>query len=160
MPVDFKEEVNTFWKAFCAENSSPAEADEFSAWSFGDHPDLADELAGLVKRGIKTATCCSLLEIQAVGEPVPQVGDFSVILDGQGKPVCIIRTDDVCIIPFNEVGAEFAFEEGEDDRSLAAWREGHWRYFTRVHAAVKLPLTETIPVVCERFHVVYRADEP
>ncbi|VTR23754.1 Uncharacterised protein [Serratia fonticola] len=30
------------------------------AWPFGDSAEMADELADLVIKGVKTATCCSL----------------------------------------------------------------------------------------------------
>ena len=147
-------QVDAFWVAFCEEQPAAAAAG-FSAWAFGDNPDLANELAHLVKTGLKTATCGSLLEMQATGEEMPRVGGYSIILDGQGQPVCIIRTDDVIITAFNEVGADFAFDEGENDRSLTSWREGHWKFFTRIHAVVNLEMNDSIPLVCERFHKVF-----
>ena len=48
---------------------------------------------------------------------------MSVILDGTGSPVCILETISVEIHPFNEVGEQHAWEEGEGDRSLEFWRE-------------------------------------
>ncbi len=31
-------------------------------------------------------------------------------------------------LPFDEVDEVFAYDEGERERSLATWREAHWRY--------------------------------
>ena len=62
--------------------------------------------------------------------PLPQKGDLSIVLDGNGNPVLIIETVSVVILPFNEVSEQFAFEEGEGDRSIAYWRtarSGLWR---------------------------------
>jgi uncharacterized protein YhfF len=64
---------------------------------------------------------------------------------------------EVTIRPFNQVDSRFAYDEGEDDRSLAAWRAAHWRYFTRTLAVHSLRPSEDMPLVCERFRVVYRS---
>ncbi len=60
------------------------------------------------------------------------------------------------IKPYIEVDAEFAYDEGESDRSLAAWREGHWQYFLRVLPKIGKKPTPEMLLVCERFHVVYK----
>jgi uncharacterized protein YhfF len=127
------------------------------AWGFGDGPQLADELGRLVYEGTKTATCSSLWEMEHDREPIPQPGDLSIILDGRGDPLCIIETTEVEIRPFNAVDASFAHDEGEGDRSLAYWRAAHWRFFSRSLKAIGRAPDETMPLVCERFRVVWRA---
>lgn len=72
------------------------------------------------------------------------------------KPLCVIETIEVETEPFGEVGEEFAFDEGEDDRSLTRWREEHWRYFSRTLLRIDREPDGRMPVVCERFEVVYR----
>jgi uncharacterized protein YhfF len=70
--------------------------------------------------------------------------------------VCIIETTEIVIRPYNEVDAQFAAEEGEGDLSLAYWREAHWRFFTRTLSNInKMPALD-MPLVCERFRVIYR----
>jgi hypothetical protein len=54
------------------------------------------------------------------------------------------------------LAAEFAVSEGEGDRSLEYWREAQRRYFTRECQSAGREFTEDMPVVCERFRVVYR----
>lgn len=98
-------------------------------WAFGDGPQLADELLQLVLAGEKTATCSSYVAYQQ--EKVPQIGDYSVILDGRGEARCVIRTRALLLIRFCDVSAELAAKEGEGDQSLACWREGHQAFFTR-----------------------------
>jgi uncharacterized protein YhfF len=126
-----------------------------AAWGFGDGPEMADELGGLVVQGIKTATCSSVEEIKADGDPIPCVGDLSIILDGRGEPIGIIETTGIEIKPLDEVTAEFAYDEGEGDRSLDYWRDGHRRYFSRGHARLGIPMSDQIPVVCERFRLIF-----
>ena len=73
------------------------------AWSFGGTPEMADELLALVLAGTKTAGASQLWDYEAAGDPLPQVGELSVILDGAGTPRALLRTVDVRIMPFDEV---------------------------------------------------------
>ncbi len=125
------------------------------AWGFGDSPEMADELGALVKQGIKTATADLVWVTEYESRPVPKVGDYSVILDGAGDPLCIIQTTEVTIFPYENVPPEFAYDEGEGDRSLDYWRQAHWSYFSRRCTDIGRKPTLTMPVICERFRVVY-----
>ena len=145
-------EVERFWHA-CAEATGAA--GPYTAWAFGgpEHPDLATRLAHLVLHGPKRATTSLLADYATDGDPLPAVGDTSVILDGSGAPVCVIRTTAVEIRPFGEVDEVFAWDEGEGDRSLAWWREAHERFF----AAAGTPVEATTPMVLEHFELVWAA---
>lgn len=150
-------EIKTFWNAFLQslpeEHTFPAEMPE--AWGFGDNPEMAEELGRLVLNGIKTATCSAVWEYEAENEPIPEVGDLSIVTDGQDQPLCIIETVEVSIKPYNEVDAQFASDEGEGDRSLAYWREAHYNFFSRTLPDIGRQFSETMPLVCERFRVIY-----
>ena len=119
---------------------------ELETFSFGDGPALADELAALVLAGLKTATCWS-----ASDGGLTEVGKRMVMLDGSGVPKAVIETLEVTQARFNEVDAAFAYDEAEGDRSLAAWRAAHRRYFIR-----KGRFAENMPLWCERFRVIER----
>jgi uncharacterized protein YhfF len=151
--------VEQFWQTFLSTLSGTDRqaviARGYTAEAWGDNPALADELGGLIAAGVKTATCGALWGYEAEGDPLPTVGLLTVVLDGAGKPLCLIETTEVTIRAFNEVDAQFAYEEGEDDRSLASWREGHQRFFTRTLAPIGGTFAETMPLVCERFRLMY-----
>lgn len=146
------------WGAFLASGSAAAEAAKgatYTSWQFGYGVEQGDLLLECVLLGPKRATAGSLWAYEAEGEAVPVVGDFSVILDGRGVARCVIRTTSVDIVPFDEVDASFARDEGEGDRTLDFWRRVHWEYFTRELDALGLAARPDMPVVCERFEVVY-----
>jgi len=130
---------------------------DYTAWGFGDSAAMADELGQLVREGKKTATASLLWAYEHDEEPLPQVGDLSVILDGKKQPLCIIETTEIRILPFNTVDAQFAYDEGEGDRSLAYWREVHRHFFSRSCARIGRSFNESMPIVCERFRVVDKA---
>ena len=113
-------------------------------FAFGDNPALADELLDLVMQGIKTATCST------EDEPnTSSPGERWIVLDGRGKPRCVIETTEVTYRKFGEVDAAFAHEEGEGDRSLDYWRNAHRTYFGRLGR-----FSEDMTLMCERFRLV------
>lgn len=152
-----KDTIQAYWESFL--QSAPQEVKDshpnYEDWPFGDSPEMADELGGLVCEGIKTATASLVWIYEAEQEPLPKVGDYSVILDGRDRPICIIRTTELDIVPFDEVDAEQAYLEGEGDRSLDFWREVHWRFFSRECAQIGKQPDEKMPILCERFELVY-----
>jgi len=152
-------QVEAFWGQFCSTlpEGSDLTKRHHEAWYFCDNAKDAAEMAGLVRQGTKTATCGSLWAYEAEGERMPEVGDLSIITDYVGKPVLIIETTAVEVVPFDEVSAEHAYLEGEGDRSLAYWRELHWRVFSRELEALGLTPSEQMPLVCERFRMIYHA---
>lgn len=101
------------------------------AWAFGDSPQMADELAVLVARGVKTATCGSLVAYQQEGPEAMAIGSYHVVLNGSQQPVCVIRISSLGLIRYCDMSAPLAALEGEGDLSLEAWRTGHREFFSR-----------------------------
>ena len=157
--VQHSASVHDMWKAYLQLlGEEPATtAKTFTAWHFCDNEADANELAALVRAGEKRATASALWAYDTDGEPLPRVGDHSVIIDWEGEAQCVIRTTSVEIVPFNQVTADFAQTEGEGDRSLDHWRRVHWECFTRDLRAVGKGPEETMPVVCEKFELVHGA---
>ena len=89
-------------------------------------------------------------------KPVPRPGDPSIVTDFAGNAVCVIETVRVDIVAFNEVSAEFAATEGEGDGSLAYWRRAHDEFFGRECRRLGRQPAHDMPLVCERFEVVFR----
>lgn len=139
------------WHAFCADDPTLTNAPH-EAWAFGCEPDL---LAKLVLSGQKTATTSSYPLYALENEPLPQVGEYNIILDGNDEAICITKTTKVYRTLFKDVSARHAYLEGEGDRSLAYWRKVHQDFFTAELAEVKLNFTPELEVVCEEFEVVF-----
>ena len=152
------ENIQQYWQKFLAQ-CTPEQTAQYTtipeAWGFGNNPQLADQLGNLVLQGIKTSTCGAVWEYEQEGEAIPKVGDLSIILDGKGQPMCIIETTEVRIIPFNEVDAQFAYDEGEGDRSLESWRREHWKFFMQ-NATEESQINENMPLVCERIRLIWQ----
>jgi uncharacterized protein YhfF len=149
-------ETDAFWQAFVA--SLPAGAsppDDYQVWHFSDNEESANKLGELVRSGVKTATCSLLWSYEVENQPLPVVNEYSVIIDWEGTPLCIIRTTEVEVREYNKVDAVFAYEEGEGDRSLDYWRRVHWEVFSNESNMIGYRPVAAMPLVCERFRKVY-----
>ena len=138
------------WAAYRAVN--PDAGEEYEAWAYGDAP---DRLAELTRTGVKTATSSAGIWYEAGDEPMPEPGEYSVILDSRDQAVCVTRTTKVYTVPFDQVTAEHAYKEGEGDLSLAYWRQVHEHFFRAELAEAGLDFSPEMPVVCEEFEVVF-----
>lgn len=98
----------------------------FLAMSIGGTPELANEGAALILRGIKTATSSPFWDYP--DGRLPFVGALSVLLDGQRRPVGIVETIGVEKVRFRDVTPQMARAYGEGERTLQWWRRviGAW----------------------------------
>jgi uncharacterized protein YhfF len=155
MTPDAKTEA--FWQAYLASVSDADDAARqfYEAFRIGTSPESADEGAALIMRGVKTTTSSLLWTYESANKPLPKIGSLSILTDGRGDPVCVVETILMEVKAFAEVDAAFARDYGEWDRTLEGWRAHSWAlHVERCRALGKTPRPE-MPVVCERFRVVY-----
>lgn len=146
-----KTAIDSFWEACCKENDLTNES-YTDAFPFGAS---ADWLAQLVAEGKKTATTSGYVFYELEDEPLPEKGQYYIVLNSRDEPVAVIQIENVEVRPMNEVTEEFALREGEGD--YKDWREAHETFFTEELAKYQLTFTPDMPVVCETFKVVCRA---
>lgn len=153
-----KESIQAYWQKFISTlpADSPYRTRTYLAEGWGDSPEMADELGALIAEGVKTGTCSAVWDWEAEGNPVPEVGLITIVLNGHGEPLCIVETAEVTIRKYNEVDADFARAEGEGNLSLEYWREAHRNFFSRTLPKIGREFSEDMPLVCERFKVIYK----
>ena len=145
-----------FWSRFQAATGETAPAPRFVD-AFGDSPDLQDELADLMIAGDKRATAA--LDRWYTNETRPRPGDLALITDGRGEPACVIRTTRIDIMPVSKVDAEFAFEEGEGDKTLSWWLDAHRAFWRREAEREGFSYSDDLDVCCERFELVWAHED-
>ncbi|QJC22479.1 ASCH domain-containing protein [Arcanobacterium buesumense] len=167
VPQPREEELTAFWTR-AKTRSKLAEvpgvmgmtdtiAVEPPAFAFGDGTrELASELANLVVSGNKTVTTSYAPAYDATNEAYPRTGDLAILLDGEARPVALLRNRKVEVVPFNEINDEIAKAEGEG--SLEQWIAEHTRVFTSDASALGLEFSQTANIIVEHFDVMYRVD--
>ena len=156
MKIGIPASVREFWKSFETAAGADLSHRFGEAFHFDDNEPSANELAALVLAETKRATASLLWSYEGTNRIRPKPLDLSVVTNWSGAPLCVIETTAVDVVPYDRVSEEFAATEGEGDGSLRFWREAHWRYFGRECARIGRKPDLQMPVVCERFRVVYR----
>ena len=128
----------------------PILADHFCA-----DEENANICASLVLEGEKRASC-GLGRLYDMGTIDPiEVGDLFIVLSWSREPVCIVEQTGVKRLPFGDIDATFAFEEGEGDKSYEWWRKVHWDYFARELAELGKEMHDREEIVTEHFKKVW-----
>ena len=146
--------MQNFWRAFCAENPEVSPDEPYEVWHFHHRREPSKKLAELVLSGKKRATA-SLMEDESDTGAGGIVGGYSVVTDFDGNPQCVVQTTEARRLPFGEVDAEFAFDEGEGDQTLEYWRRAHRKFFIECCGELNIEFDESIMVSCKRFKVLF-----
>ena len=146
-----------FWQEYLEKVSDAGKAQRwfYEVFNIGAAAQAAEDGALLISRGIKTATSSLLWSYEAQFKPLPQVGSLSIVENGRDQPVCVVKTTQVETKPFREIDLRFAYDYGEWDRSLKTWRLECWEIYAARCEALGREADHTMPIVCERFRVVY-----
>ncbi len=150
------DEIASFWARALDAMGDDGTPPVPEAGAFGDTVELADELADLVIDGAKRATAGAVAEYVATGDPFPKVGDRWIVTDGSMRPLAVLETTEVRVGPLSSVDDEFAWDEGEGDRTRESWLQDHTWFFSRTLARIGVDFHDEIPVVFERFAVRYQ----
>ncbi|MGI5194886.1 ASCH domain-containing protein [Streptomyces sp. CA-288835] len=120
---------------------------------------LRDRLVAAILDGSKTSTTQLLVEYEHEGEPLPEAGSRSVVLDSDDRPVGVIELTGARVVPLAQVDLAHAVDEGEGYTSVAEWRAGHERFWHSEEMRAELldpgfTVDDTTPAVLERFRLV------
>ncbi len=154
MTANLSDADRAFWTRFqlaTGETARPRGVD-----AFGDSPEMMDELLALVLSRTKQATASLARWYVDDPEGLPKPGDLWLITDGRGVPACVTRTTQVDVMPIREVDAQFAWDEGEGDRSYDYWITEHRKFWRREAAREGFEYSDDLDVVCERFELVWK----
>ena len=144
---------DAFWRAYASHAGiGPA---VYEVVSFGDSPEMANELAELVVAGRKRATASLVRDYVQTQGTLPKAGDYVVLVDGDGVPSAIWRTTEVTVKPLITVDDRFAWDEGEGDRTRAWWLDAHRTFFSAQAAQDGFDMHDQIDTVFERFEIVW-----
>ena len=100
-------------------------------------------------RGDKTATA-GLRSDYEPNEPLPRIGDRSVLLGFDDEPVAVVETTEVRVVRAGDVDLAFALDEGERFETVADWRRAHENFWT------DRKIDDETLIVAERFILVAR----
>ena len=148
-------EIDEFWNEFIQETGRSPEDRCAGDLNFEAKGFVGNEMITLVLAGKKTAFFTSWATYAIDQEPLPISGELYVVLDHNNNPTCVIETEEVQVVPFNEVTWEMASKEGEDE-NLGVWKEKKQEYLEDEGAILGFEFTPDIKLVYQTFKVVYK----
>lgn len=127
-------------------------ADDLPPFELGHaRTDLRRKLVDAVLCGEKTATAGLRSDYAPhTDEPLPAAGDRFALLDFEDRPVAVLETTEVRVVPAGEIDVEFARDEGEGFETIADWRRAHERFWAEYE------IRDDTLIVAERFRLVER----
>jgi len=137
----------------------PAGWDDLPVTEFAFPGRLRDKLVAAILDGSKTSTTALLADYVACGDPLPEPGERSVVIDSNGEPVALIETTAVAVVRLADVDRQHVVDEGEGDRTIAEWRAGHERFWASPEVLAELAdptfrVDDDTRVVLQRFVLV------
>lgn len=122
---------------------------------------LRDRLVAAILDGSKTTTTGLLAEYEQDGEPLPSVGQRSIVVDSDDRPVAIIEVTGVRVVPLGEVDITHAVDEGEGCTTVEGWRADHEKFWhseemRRALGDTRFTVHDATPVALDRFRVAAR----
>ncbi|MFC1421231.1 ASCH domain-containing protein [Streptacidiphilus cavernicola] len=141
------------------DSSSSADHASLPRAEFAFPGPLRDRLVAAILDGSKTSTTGLVVDYEHEGEALPEVGDRSVVIDSQDRPVAVIEVTGVRVVPLAQVDLAHVVDEGEGHAGVAEWRAGHERFWhsEEMRAALAEPdftVDDTTLTVLERFRLV------
>ncbi len=122
---------------------------------YGDSAALSESLLALIRTGRKRAGTGLLWAYEHDHEEIARTGDIEIVVDHLNQPAFVTRITSASVVPFAAVTSEYAAIEGEGDGSLEYWRKAHWAFFSRECGRIGREASESMPVVCSIFEVLY-----
>lgn len=165
MNLHHSPEIDAFWKDACTALKIDRETRHY-ALPFAEHDEQTpkewleeiDSIGALAVKSLKRGTCHQAMQFEIENVPMRRVGDYWIVVKTDGTPVCVVRIIGINIVPFNQVGPEFAASEGPERGLIPShenWSHGHREYFKEQCKRWGVPWREDNPVVCESFITVF-----
>ena len=142
-----------YWQAF--RRHEGMNSSRYEVTSFKTPREVAESLLELMIAGVMRATASPMpIFGPRHEEPVPEVGDYAVLLDTHNRPQLIWRTTGVSVGPLSAVTDRFIWQSGEDSGEREDWlariasnfSKNGKRYGFEMHADIET-VFETLEVV-------------
>lgn len=143
-----------FWEAFLEETGTPETTAVSRYTYFGDSEEASVAALEQLLSGEKTAVSHCVPAYLTTKQPMPRVGDYTMVTDFYGNPCCILHTTDVAIVPLPEISDALILQDcpGAD---RAQWLEARHREYASLAERFGFHYHEEIPVLVETVELVY-----
>ena len=148
-------DLDEYWNDFITKTNR-SQSDRCSGDLFFDSKgNNQASLNSLVLSGQKTAFFTPLATYTINQEPIPISGELYIVVDNNGEPVCVIETQSIEIVPFEEISWQMAKLEGEDN-SFEEWKNKQIAIISDEGDILGFEFSPDIRMVFKTFNVIYK----
>lgn len=144
-----------FWSNFIKEHPE-LKKEKYISWHYGTNEKECTEWTEKVRKGHITGASYFVPAFPYESNPQPEVGEYSVVLDWNNKPACIINTVDIEMVPYKDITLEQVSLEGYN--SVEEWKRVHRAKYEDICEKLRIEFNEEMPILFERFKLLYDAD--
>lgn len=111
----------------------------------------------LIRSGDKTGTFTLPWIVERTGLAPPAVGQLMLLIDHDGTPVLLLRTEELREVVFGRVTAADIAIDGSPVRDPEVWKPLHTAYWNALLEPFGLVVRDDMPFWAERFSLVFDA---
>lgn len=121
----------------------------------GGSAEAVDRILGNVLVGEKTGTVGLRWLFERLPDTEPSIGSYTVLIDSKDTPRAVIETTGLTEVTVGRMTQQHLEMDGRAPRPLQEWRSIHMPYWAKLLAPYGLAPDDRMPVVIERFRLVY-----
>ncbi len=148
-------QLDAFWQAAAAANPDADLAETYHVRWIGLDDETTEQIFELIASHDKTGTFTLPWIIERTDQPTPAVGDCIILIAYDGTPTQLVKLTDIVEVPFGEVTEEHTAIDGTPVRSLDIWKPMHTQYWNALLSPWSLTVSEDMPVLIEKFELLY-----
>lgn len=143
-----------FWSVFLEETNTAPTAVVSRYTYFGQSEAETVTALEQLLSGEKTAISHCIPDYLVKKQPLPRIGDYTMVTDFYGNPCCILKAVDVLISPLPEV-PELWMQREHPGISRDAWLQEKYAEYKSLAARGSFHANTENPVLLEQVQVVY-----
>lgn len=143
-----------FWEVFLEETGTAPTTAVSRYTYFGTSEEETVIVLEQLLSGEKTAIAHCIPDYLTTRQPMPRIGDYTMVTDFYGNPCCILKAVDVTIAPMPEI-PEALMQADVPQITRQAWLEQKQAEYRALSARGGFHFHEEIPVLMEQVQVVY-----
>jgi len=148
-------ELQGYWQKAQAALPNANLCDDYQVRWIGLDDATTEEVIELIIAGDKTGTFSLPWLIKNTGQPEPASGDCIILVDFAGHPRLLVRLTEITTVEFGTITTTDTSIDGSPVRDLAVWIPLHTGYWNGLLAPFDLSVTEAMPVLVEKFKLLY-----
>jgi uncharacterized protein YhfF len=146
-----------FWQTAKAAIPDAGLGNDYQVRWIGLDDQTTTQVLELIGMGDKTGTFTLPWIVEQSGDPMPQVGDAIILISFNGMPKTLLRLTQIEMVAFGDVTEAHTAVDGSPVRALEVWIPLHTAYWNELLRPFGLSVCDEMPVLVEKFEVLYEA---